>query len=83
MRRWSSGMLWWTLWYVFSDGLCVGSVWLLTRIRARVKKIDADLLEMLVSNLSRLDEKEEGDRNTVYHTLSTYLLFYTFLATTQ
>ncbi|KAF8462044.1 Catenin-beta-like protein [Kalaharituber pfeilii] len=34
--------------------------------------VDADLLDMLVSNLSRLDESTEGDRSVVYHTLSVF-----------
>ncbi|KAI5807596.1 Catenin-beta-like protein [Peziza echinospora] len=32
--------------------------------------VDADGLDMLVSNLTRLDEKISNDRNGVYHTLS-------------
>ena len=34
--------------------------------------MDADLAEMLVSNLQRLDERVEGERGVVYHTLSKY-----------
>ena len=32
--------------------------------------MDADVAEMLVSNLERLDENVEGERGVVYHTLS-------------
>jgi len=32
--------------------------------------LDADLLELLMSNLARLDEDNESDRSGVYHTLS-------------
>jgi len=32
--------------------------------------LDADLLGLLVSNLERLDEEDEADRNGVYHALS-------------
>jgi len=32
--------------------------------------LDADLLELLMSNLKRLDENNESDRSGVYHTLS-------------
>nr|POE74048.1 beta-catenin-like protein 1 like [Quercus suber] len=32
--------------------------------------LDADLVELLMSNLTRLDEENESDRNGVYHTLA-------------
>ena len=35
--------------------------------------LDADLLDMLVSNLQRLDEVNEGERSVVYHTLSIFI----------
>lgn len=34
--------------------------------------MDADVLDMLVSNLERLDESIEGERNIVYHTLGNF-----------
>ncbi|KAF2767153.1 DUF1716-domain-containing protein [Teratosphaeria nubilosa] len=35
-----------------------------------VALLDADLMELLMANLARLDETEEADRSGVYHTLS-------------
>lgn len=32
--------------------------------------LDADLLELLMSNLNRLDEDNESDRSGVYHSLA-------------
>jgi hypothetical protein len=34
-------------------------------------KLDADVLDLLTQNLSRLDEQNEADRAGVYHILST------------
>jgi hypothetical protein len=35
--------------------------------------MDADLIELLTSNLSRLDEKVDTDRAGVYYILGTFL----------
>ena len=40
-------------------------------------QLDADLVELLTQNLSRLDESSDVDRAGVYHVLGKCLLFFT------
>ena len=46
----------------------------MARSRLMRVKLEADVLQLLVQNFSRLDEKNETDRSGIYHSLSTPFL---------
>lgn len=58
-------------WDALVNGMVCLSSLLFPESDAKILKLDADVLDLLTQNLSRLDEGNEADRAGVYHILST------------